>query len=410
MKPLHLFAGYGIELEYMITDNETLSVLPVSDKLIHEVAGAYVSDVYRGRLEWSNELALHVIELKTAAPEKNLESLNELFHKDLLEINQILHKSGGRLMPGAMHPWMDPFKEMKIWPHDNSPVYEAYNRIFDCRGHGWSNLQSMHINLPFGNDEEFGRLHAAIRLILPILPALAASSPVSESKICDFKDQRLEVYRKNQAKIPSITGEVIPEGVFTKEEYIKQILEPLYLAIAPHDIDNVLKEEWLNSRGAIARFDRNALEIRLIDMQECPHADLSIAAFVSDVLKAMVHEKWCSYYEQKTFHEDNLFPILRSTIKSAENSFINDRKYLRAFGFKKDKCSAQELWEYLFEKVMKKGDNQWAVRPIKNILENGTLSTRIIKALNADNSDNKLHKVYNHLCNCLEENTIFVHA
>ncbi len=35
---LHLFGGFGIELEYMIVDRETLSVLPVADRLL--VGGA----------------------------------------------------------------------------------------------------------------------------------------------------------------------------------------------------------------------------------------------------------------------------------------------------------------------------------------------------------------------------------
>jgi len=29
---IHAFAGYGIELEYMLVDRETLSVLPVADE------------------------------------------------------------------------------------------------------------------------------------------------------------------------------------------------------------------------------------------------------------------------------------------------------------------------------------------------------------------------------------------
>ena len=76
-----------------------------------------------------------------------------------------------RLLPTAMHPWMDPDRDLRLWPHEASAVYEAFNRIFSCRGHGWANLQSAHINLPFANDEEFGRLHAAIRAVLPIIPA-----------------------------------------------------------------------------------------------------------------------------------------------------------------------------------------------------------------------------------------------
>ena len=65
---LHLFEGYGIELEYMIVDRDTLDVLPVTDRVLEQVAGETVNEVERGPLGWSNELVLHVIELKTNGP------------------------------------------------------------------------------------------------------------------------------------------------------------------------------------------------------------------------------------------------------------------------------------------------------------------------------------------------------
>jgi len=39
----------------------------------------------------------------------------------------------------------------------------------------------------------------------------------------------------------------------------------------------VLQNEWLNSRGAIARFERDTIEIRVLDSQETPAAELAIA-------------------------------------------------------------------------------------------------------------------------------------
>ena len=84
-------------------------------------------------------------------------------------------------MPSGMHPWMQPARETRLWPHESGPIHRAYDALFDCRRHGWANLQSMHVNLPFGEDltpdGEFARLHAAVRLVLPLLPALAASTP-----------------------------------------------------------------------------------------------------------------------------------------------------------------------------------------------------------------------------------------
>src|SRR5262249_20775901 len=186
--PLHLCQGFGVELEYMIVDADSLHVLPVADRVLHSVAGEYVNDVERGAITWSNELALHVIELKTTEPAPHLDGLCASFEESIGEINERLAPLKGRLMPTAMHPWMEPDREMRLWPHDYSPVYEAFNRIFDCRGHGWANLQSVHLNLPFANDKEFARLHAAVRLLLPLLPALAASSPVVEGRPTGFLD------------------------------------------------------------------------------------------------------------------------------------------------------------------------------------------------------------------------------
>jgi hypothetical protein len=97
------------------------------------------------------------------------------------------------LLPTGAHPLMDPFTETRLWPHEHKEIYNLYNRIFDCRGHGWSNLQSTHLNLPFSGDAEFKKLHAAIRLLLPLIPALSASTPLLDGKnalafwICGWK-------------------------------------------------------------------------------------------------------------------------------------------------------------------------------------------------------------------------------
>src|SRR5688500_12945442 len=166
---LHLFQGYGIELEYMLVDCETLKASPITDELIKHETGAFQSDFENGMVTWSNELVLHVVELKSTKPENNLNGLEHAFAENVKRINVILSKWNTMLMPSAAHPFMDPMKETKLWPHENNEVYDIYNKICDCRGHGWSNLQSTHLNLPFYDDEEFAKLHAAVRMIIPIL-------------------------------------------------------------------------------------------------------------------------------------------------------------------------------------------------------------------------------------------------
>ena len=179
--PYHLFDCFGVELEYMIVRRSDLAVVPWSDRVLRDAAGAVVSDVERGAVTWSNELTAHVIELKTTTPVASLDGCAGAFAADIAELNRRLAAHDAMLLPTAMHPLMRP-DEAVLWTHEFSEVYATFDRIFDCRGHGWSNLQSAHLNLPFAGDEEFARLHAAIRLVLPLLPALATSSPVVEDR------------------------------------------------------------------------------------------------------------------------------------------------------------------------------------------------------------------------------------
>ena len=337
---LHAFAGYGIELEYMIVDRQTLSVKPVADELLRKAAGASVAEVKRGRLGWSNELALHLVEIKNASPDSTLEPLHAAFQAEVRYINRLLEPLGARLMPTAMHPWMDPVSETRLWPHRDALIYQTYDRIFGCKAHGWANIQAMHINLPFAGDAEFARLHAAIRLVLPIMPALAASSPIAEGRPAGFMDFRLEAYRTHQARIPSTMGRVIPDPAASCADYQATILAPLYRDIAPFDPDGVLRHDWLNVRGACPRFDRNAIEIRLIDMQECLRADLAICAAITAVVRAIYDAEWSPLSMQQAIGTDDLVNILHACIRNAEQAVINDAGYLRLFGFPDRKCQA----------------------------------------------------------------------
>ncbi|MDB5261759.1 MAG: glutamate--cysteine ligase [Adhaeribacter sp.] len=406
---LHLFQGFGVELEYMIVDAHSLAVKPISDKLIWEEVGAYVSDVEFAGIAWSNELVLHVIELKTNGPAENLANLPALFQEQVNKINKLLQRHGARLLPTGMHPFMNPLTDTQLWPHEYNAVYEAYNRIFDCRGHGWSNLQSTHLNLPFANDEEFARLHAAIRLLLPIIPALSASSPLKDGLLSSFVDTRLEVYRQNQAKIPSIAGQVIPEAVFSQAEYENKILKPLYHDIAPWDPEGILQEEYLNSRGAIARFERNAIEIRIIDIQECPLADIAILYLVVGVLKLLVAETWDPLKEQKKWTETELAAIFLAVVARGQKTVVSNNRYLGMFNLSRvNSCSAGEIWQHLLSQVQQSSPLPPAIYAVVFlILEQGNLSERLVKALGPEPSLEKIKPVYLQLANCLENGHLF---
>lgn len=402
----HIFEGFGLELEYMIVDQESLNVLPVADQLLTAAAGSLVNDVERGSFEWSNELALHVIEMKTNGPAAALTGLAAGFNEQVKAMNQLLNPLGATLLPSAMHPWMDPYRETKLWPHGYRAVYEAYNRIFNCQGHGWSNLQSVHLNLGFQGDDEFGRLHAAIRLILPLLPALAASSPFVEGRATGLLDNRLEFYRHNQQRIPSLAGAIIPEQVFSRRHYEEIILQKNYQDIAPHDPDHILQDEWLNSRGAIARFQRSAIEIRLLDIQECPAADMAICTAIVEVLRSLVAERWSSGSAQQAFPVEPLAGLLHCCIRDAEQTVINDPTFLRLFGVHTQQITVGELWKVLISETLPA--NHDARQCLDMIIKHGPLSRRLVKAAGDNPMAAQLQELYRQLNVCLARGEMFL--
>lgn len=407
MNILPLFAATGLEWEYMIAHQNTLDVMPVADELIRLATGSYQSNVERGLIDWSNELALHVVELKTAQPVSTLAQLPQALAREINHINSQLETVGAKLMPGAMHPWMDPHRETRLWPHEYNPVYEAFNRIFGCQGHGWSNLQSLHLNLPFATDEEFGRLHAAIRVVLPLLPAIAASSPFQDGQLTKFFDNRLHVYRTNSKKIPSVSGRVIPEPVFSIEEYQTEILAKMYRDIAPYDPEGTLQHEWLNARGAIARFERHAIEIRVLDVQECPQADVAIAAAIIALLRSLVAEDFSTFSQQSKLSTQELEAIFLDTIRSAGDAQITNLSYLNLFGHITP-TTAAELWTMLLPRIRKNAPpaDDW-LKIIELILAKGTLAQRLVRATGSHPTKTELHSVYDELCDCLAAGAMF---
>jgi carboxylate-amine ligase len=407
---LHLFQAFGVELEYMIVDRNTLDIRPIADELLKAELGEYGSDFENGMVTWSNELVLHVIELKSTKPESNFNSLASAFADDVQRVNRILAKWNAMLLPTAAHPWMDPMIETKLWPHDQeNQVYDIYNQIFDCRGHGWSNLQSTHLNLPFYDDEEFAKLHAAIRLVLPILPALCASSPILGGKLTGMVDTRMSYYKSNQSRIPSITGKVVPEAVFSKRQYLNTVYEKIKNDIAPFDPNKILNPIWVNSRGAIPRFDRGSVEIRIMDIQECPPADLAIQTLVIETIKALVNEQFCNMDEQIRTKTEILAGILDDVSVSGQQAQINSSEFPAAFGCTAP-CTAKDLWQHIFSRLLRKGVDgleQWKPE-LSVILNEGTLSDRIIRSLKGDSSLDSIKRTYRFLADCLAQNKMFL--
>jgi carboxylate-amine ligase len=392
-----LLRGFGVEIEWMTVAATDGAVRPLAPALLTE-EGEVHDERDRGLMGWSNELATHVIEVKTQDVPGRLEGLAARFQAEAQEINRRLSRLGARLMGGGAHPMMNPHRDAELWGGGQSEIYRAYDRIFDCRGHGWVNLQSTHLNLAFDGDEELARLHAAVRLVLPLLPGLAAASPYLDGRRQPFLDARLDTYRRNQARVPEIVGSVIPEPIASAADYQDRILAPMYAAIAPHDPEGLLAEEWLNSRGAIVRFDRSALEIRVLDCQECPAQDLAIAAAAVAVIRALVEGRIPGGLSDGCSTERLATHFWRAA-RFGSTAVLDDDDYLRALGVPQlREPSLHELWRALLDRHPVAAEHD---SPLGRILRSGTLAERMVRRAGAEPSPAMLVTLLAELGGCL---------
>lgn len=266
-----------------------LNPLPMVDTVIKELRGRMVSFVSSNGFTFGKELQSHVAEIKANTPFSSPETFEETMQKAVLEIADFVdRKHDARLLGTGMHPLLR-LEEAKVWSHRGRRIYEALDRIFDLHQHGWLNIQAFQLNLSYGSENEAIILHNVLANLLPYIPAISAASPVYESKISEYVDSRLHFYRINQKEVPSITGNIIPEYVNSFREYrqitITKYTEELQKMNAP---DFLLNREWLNSRGAVFRFDRRAIEIRVMDEQECIKADVALSCFIRACLRGML--------------------------------------------------------------------------------------------------------------------------
>ena len=398
-----LFERFGAELEYMLVRQDTLDIAPIADLLLFDAGADLDGDLDRGAFGWSNELANHVVELKTSRPVSSLAEQQEGLQKEITWFLGHAARHGCALLPTAMHPWMNPVEETVLWPHGNADIYQTYHRIFDCRSHGWTNVQSAHLNISFASDEEFEKLHAAIRLLLPLIPAIAASSPIVEGRQSGKMDSRLFHYRDNQALVPEIAGLVVPEAVYTEDEYRRAIFDPIAAAMAKHDPEGMLELDFLNSRGAIARFDRGSIEIRLVDVQECPAADIAILQLLVATLQWIIET--VDLEKIRSVCTEDLASVLWRCAEDGGQAMIEMDAMLDLCGFESP-VIASDLWRAIFTKVGGRMPLQTR-KTAAAILLSGNLSSRVLKATAEAPSRENLRSVYQRLADCLAQNTLF---
>lgn len=270
----------GTEHEYSISDDR-FNPLPVSDEILKSICGRYESEILFGEVKLGKELQKTVLEFIPRTPADDLSILEAQLTAGIQKFYRIFPDQY-RLLGLGMHPLIR-LEQTAVWDHDEGEYYEAYDRLFNIRQHGWLNIQALQINLSYRNSRELVSQYNRIRSLLPYLIAITASSPFVEGKLTGSMDNRLLYYGENQKEIPQICNGIIPDKIGTLDEY-HAMQEEIFVELRRCDAA-LLCEEWLNSSGVIIRFSRKCLEIKALDEQECIHSDMAVCAFVRSLLR-----------------------------------------------------------------------------------------------------------------------------
>ena len=279
-KALAAASPIGTEHEYSINDKNHRP-LAISDRIIRQIAGQVEHEVPFGGILVSKELQKHAIELIPKRP-GSLSFLESNLYQGLCELYRATNHEYG-FMGLGMHPLLH-LDETTYWDHDEQEYYQAYDRLFNIKQHGWLNIQALQINIPYADNDELIAMFNKIRSLMPYLVAISASSPMVEGKLTSYMDNRLVYYRQNQAAIPEICHDILPEKLQRVNDYV-QINRRIYSKLKKCNAE-ILCREWVNSRGVIVRFTRRCLEVKAIDEQECLHSDMAFSAFLLALLRS----------------------------------------------------------------------------------------------------------------------------
>jgi gamma-glutamyl:cysteine ligase YbdK (ATP-grasp superfamily) len=390
-KPLEVL---GPEHEFSLVNKE-LQALPILDKVIKDFCGRVINFVELPNFTFGKELQLHVMEIKANAPFKSPGLFEETMQNAVATLLCMLEKRYHAYLLGTgMHPLLR-LGETSVWPHRHRKIYQEFGRVFNLKQHGWLNIQSFHLNLPYSNEENGILLHNLLAGLCTYLPAVSASSPIYDGAIGPNVDNRLFFYKVNQREVPSVAGDVIPEPVSSFDQYRKEVIGRYSQDLARAGAGKaILFKEWVNSRGVIFRFDRKALEVRVMDEQECVKSDVALSCFIRAAIRGLIAE--------------NMAPLPHQLLVRDFNSVM--AKGLNAKVLHPNGETARQVCQHLFNLALENAeeDEKKYLWIVNKRIESGNLSElireRVLRKAQKVDLEEAILSVYSKLIKCLADN------
>jgi len=393
-------AAARLTLHYQIVHRDDLSLYPAADMALSLAAGELERRVCLGGADWLGGLACHG--LGFAVPDAlGCDALAGALTAQTARANEILGPLGGRLLPGGSHPFMDPARETWIWNHDQAEVFSVLDRICNLKRQAWSNQAYASLGVPCADALDFGRTFAALRLLSALIPALAASSPLTDGVDRGRFSERVLASCDRSQNVSGLPSGLLPGPAATPDEYRDKEHGPLLEALARLDPDGLLTPEHLALRGL--RFDADSLTVLLdlCDLQECPRADLAVSELV---LHALDRLRAGDAVAGEQPSQAALEALLHDTASLGPEAVIEEASILRALSLGTRPITAGQAWRELTQGCRLEP----AVAEAAALLAaKGTLAGRIRRELGADQSLGNIRRVYGRLCDCLAGDTLF---
>jgi carboxylate-amine ligase len=92
------------------------------------------------------------------------------------------------------------------------------------------------------------------------------------------------------------------------------------------------------------------LKFGVMDIQECPAADLAIVTLVVETLKLLISEKFTRLSEQKIIETEVLANLFDRAAIRGLSTLVEDPSILAAFGLKAP-STIKEIWEVILLKI-----------------------------------------------------------
>jgi carboxylate-amine ligase len=216
-------------------------------------------------------------------------------------------------------------------------------------------------------------------------------------------------YKTNQRRVPEIAGDVVPEYMTSFAQYRRDVFEPIYRALDQLPGAERIRNEFVNSRGAIPRFVRDALEVRVVDLQECVKMDVAVAGFVRLAAKGLWRLLDAGHLrlpEHAMLVEDYEACVAQGRAARVEASHL-----CAAVGYRPGAATATTALHELLDLAW--GESQGADQPYLRLVEErirtGSLAELVLRATALDRRSEgegraAIERVYGELADCLLRN------